>query len=111
MDVPTAETVLLASAAVGVPDWYVKWWYAEMTTRDWTKVDGSPVGNRNWRPVLKSWWNRDEKDAAHLQEIREKYEKKVVIPKVYKPWYGMKEGATDLSRPFFCLCDPSGIHT
>ena len=85
MDVPTAETVLLASAAVGVPDWYVKWWYAEMTTRDWTKVDGSPVGNRNWRPVLKSWWNRDEKDAAHLQEIREKYEKKVVIPKVYKP--------------------------
>ena len=84
-DVPTCETVVSACEVTGVPTWYAKWWHAEMVSRDWTKVDGSPVSNRNWRPVLKSWWNRDEKDAMHLQEIRAEYEPKVVVRKTYRP--------------------------
>ena len=81
--VPTLETVLAACVVMGVPDWYARWWYAEMTARDWTKVDGSPIGNHNWRPVMKSWWNRDEKDDAHLNEIRERHEVKPVVKVVY----------------------------
>ena len=85
MDVPTLETVVSACEVTGVPTWYAKWWHAEMVSRDWTKVDGNPVGNRNWRPVLKSWWNRDEKDAVHLQEIRDQFEQKPVIKKTCRP--------------------------
>ena len=77
------ETVLSACAVMGVPEWYARWWHGEMIARDWTKVDGSPVGNHNWRPVMKSWWNRDEKDDAHLNEIREKHEVKPVEIVVY----------------------------
>ena len=84
-DVPTCEAVVSACEVTGVPTWYAKWWHAEMAARDWTKVDGSPVSNRNWRPVLKSWWNRDAKNAAHLQELRAEHEPKVVVRKTYRP--------------------------
>ena len=77
------ETVLAACDAMRVPAWYARWWYEEMTARDWTKVDGSPIGNQNWRPVMKSWWNRDEKDGAHLAEIRERHEVRPVERVVY----------------------------
>ena len=70
---------------MGVPKYYAQWWYAEMEARDWRKVDGSAVGNHNWRPVLKSWHNRDLKDTNHLQEIRNAYEPKVVAPVSFAP--------------------------
>lgn len=58
-----------ATATMGVPEYYARWWYAEMTARGWLNTDGTAVGTHNWRPTLKAWHNRE--DAKHLAEIRE----------------------------------------
>ena len=58
-DVPTLAVVVNAAKSVmGVGEGYARWWYAEMEARDWTSTDGSRISTRNWRPVLKAWWNR-----------------------------------------------------
>ena len=67
---------------MGVPEAFARWWYREMTARDWTNTDGSPIGNRNWRPTLKAWFNR-----ATPEELAEVKRQAEVKPKVatYKP--------------------------
>lgn len=68
-DVPTlSEVVTVATTAMGVPDWYAAWWYREMNARDWTTTAGAHIGNTNWRPTLKSWYNRaTEKERAQIE--------------------------------------------
>ena len=64
-----AYVVNAAKTVMGVPEYYARWWYAEMTARGWLNTDGTSVGTRNWRPTLKAWHNRE--DAKHLAEIKE----------------------------------------
>ena len=64
-----ADVVNAAKTVMGVPEYYARWWYAEMTARGWLNTDGTSVGTRNWRPTLKAWHNRE--DAKHLAEIKE----------------------------------------
>lgn len=67
---PELSQVLdIATTTMGVPEYYARWWYAEMKARGWLNTDGSSVGTHNWRPTLKAWHNRE--DAKHLAEIRE----------------------------------------
>ena len=86
MDVPDEGTVLSACTIAGVPEWYARWWYGEMTARDWLKTDGGRIDNRNWRPNLKTWWNHAQKDAAELEAIRAKFEPRPEqAPRTYTP--------------------------
>ena len=86
MDVPDERTVLSACTIAGVPEWYARWWYGEMTARDWLKTDGGRIDNRNWRPNLKTWWNHAQKDAAELEAIRAKFEPRPEqAPRTYTP--------------------------
>lgn len=58
-DVPDEKTVVsTATTVMGVNEAFAKWWYKEMVARDWTNTDGSMIGNHNWRPTLKAWFNR-----------------------------------------------------
>ena len=57
-----------ATTTMGVPEYYARWWYAEMEARGWLNTDGTSVWTRNWRPTLKAWYNRE--DQKHLAEIR-----------------------------------------
>lgn len=58
-DIPDLKTVVTtATTVMGIPEAYARWWYAEMTARDWTNSQGGMIGNRNWRSVLKSWYNK-----------------------------------------------------
>lgn len=58
-DIPDLKTVITtATSVMGVPEYYARWWYAEMMARDWTNSHGGMIGNRNWRSVLKSWHNK-----------------------------------------------------
>ncbi len=58
-DVPDLKTVITtATTVMGIPEAYARWWYTEMTARDWTNSQGGMIGNRNWRSVLKSWHNK-----------------------------------------------------
>lgn len=66
-DVPDEKTVVtVATTVMMVPEAFARWWYREMVARDWTTTDGSPIGNRNWRALLKAWYNR-----ATPQELAE----------------------------------------
>jgi hypothetical protein len=56
--IPTEKTVLAAVTAMGVTEAFARWWYREMTARDWTNTNGSRITNLNWRPTLKAWYNR-----------------------------------------------------
>jgi hypothetical protein len=56
--IPTEKTVLAAVTAMGVTEAFARWWYREMTARDWTNTNGSRITNLNWRPTLKAWFNR-----------------------------------------------------
>jgi hypothetical protein len=56
--IPTEKTVLAAVPAMGVTEAFARWWYREMTARDWTNTNGSRITNLNWRPTLKAWFNR-----------------------------------------------------
>ena len=86
LDVPEERTVLSACTIAGVPEWYARWWYGEMTARDWLKTDGGRIDNRNWRPNLKTWWNHAQKDAAELEAIRAKFEPRPEqAPRTYTP--------------------------
>ena len=85
-DVPTLKTVVDAATSVmNVSEGYARWWYAEMEARDWTTSDGMRISTRNWRPQLKSWWNRakpEECDEAdRLMRKREAAKPKTYAPK------------------------------
>ena len=85
-DVPTLKTVVDAATSVmNVSEGYARWWYAEMEARDWTTSDGMRISTRNWRPQLKSWWNRakpEERDEAdRLMRKREAAKPKTYAPK------------------------------
>lgn len=85
-DVPTLKTVVDAATSVmNVSEGYARWWYAEMEARDWTASDGMRISTRNWRPQLKSWWNRakpEERDEAdRLMRKREAAKPKTYAPK------------------------------
>ena len=85
-DVPTLKTVVDAATSVmNVSEGYARWWYAEMEARDWTTSDGMRISTRNWRPQLKSWWNRakpEERDEAdRLMRKREAAKPKAYAPK------------------------------
>lgn len=76
-DIPTETTVVTAATSVmGVPEEFARWWYREMTARDWTSTDGSPIGIRNWRPTLKAWFNR-----ATPEELAEVKRQQAAKPK------------------------------
>lgn len=64
-----AEVVNAAKTVMGVPEYYARWWYAEMKARGWLNTDGSSVGTHNWRPTLKAWFNIEK--PKYLAEIRE----------------------------------------
>lgn len=68
-DVPTLKQVVaVATAAMGVPSAYAKWWYKEQVARDWTTTSGGRIDHSNWRPSLKSWYNRaTEKELAQIE--------------------------------------------
>lgn len=74
-DIPSQQTVAsVAESAMGVPRWYAEWWYAEMSARDWRNTNGTLVGNQNWRPTLKAWYNRAKPEE--LDRMREEYERR-----------------------------------
>ena len=66
---PTLKTVIAAATSVmNVTEGYARWWYAEMEARDWTCSDGMRISTRNWRPLLKSWWNRSKPEEREDAE-------------------------------------------
>lgn len=68
-DVPDEATVIgVATSAMGVTEDFARWWFAEMTARDWTGTDGRRVDLRNWRPTLKAWYNRRRPDEVRDAE-------------------------------------------
>ena len=74
-DIPALPTVAsVAESAMGVPRWYAEWWYVEMSARDWRNTNGSLVGNQNWRPTLKAWYNRAKPEE--LEKIRDEHERR-----------------------------------
>lgn len=74
-DIPSQQTVAsVAESAMGVPRWYAEWWYAEMSARDWRNTNGTLVGNQNWRPTLKAWYNRAKPEE--LDRMREEHERR-----------------------------------
>lgn len=68
-DVPTLKQVVaVATMAMDVPADYAKWWYKEQVARDWTTTSGGRIDHSNWRPSLKSWFNRaTEKELAQIE--------------------------------------------
>jgi hypothetical protein len=74
-DIPALPTVAsVAESAMGVPRWYAEWWYGEMSARDWRNTNGSLIGNQNWRPTLKAWYNRAKPEE--LEKIRDEHERR-----------------------------------
>lgn len=82
-DIPSEKTVVTAATTLmGVPEAFARWWYKEMMARDWANTDGSPIGNRNWRPTLKAWFNRSTPEE--LTEIKRQAAARPT-PVSYKP--------------------------
>lgn len=81
-DVPDEKTVVTtATTVMGVNEAFAKWWYKEMVARDWTNTDGSMIGNHNWRPTLKAWFNRATPEELAAINVEAKNAPK---PRVYK---------------------------
>ncbi len=68
-DVPGLNVVLSACEPMGVPDFFAKWWYAEMQARDWMTTGGKHIDNRTWRPTLRTWFLKA--DSEELERARE----------------------------------------
>ena len=77
------ETVAVATGVMGVSEEFARWWHGEMTARDWTNTDGSTIGRRNWRPVLKAWWNN--RRDGEMREINEAARASKERERVYSP--------------------------
>ena len=83
-DVPSLqETVAVATGSMGVSEEFARWWHGEMTARDWTNTDGTTIGRRNWRPVLKAWWNN--RRDGEMREINEAARASKERERVYSP--------------------------
>ena len=77
------ETVAVATGVMGVSEEFARWWHGEMTARDWTNTDGTTIGRRNWRPVLKAWWNN--RRDGEMREINEAARASKERERVYSP--------------------------
>lgn len=81
---PSEKVVVsVATSVMGVSEEYARWWYAEMVARDWKNTNGMSISNSNWRPVLKTWWNK--RTAAEESAASELSSKKRIEEKVYPP--------------------------
>ena len=81
---PSEKVVVsVATSVMGVSEEYARWWYAEMVARDWKNTNGMSISNSNWRPLLKTWWNK--RTAAEESAASELSSKKRIEEKVYPP--------------------------
>lgn len=102
-DIPELKTVVtVATTAMGVPEYYARWWYAEMMARDWTDTQGRMIGNRNWRSVLKSWYNRAKPDELARIESEAKAAKKSAPNVEPKDWVLCAERCANYRKGFKC---------
>ena len=65
--IPTLEHAIEeARTKMGIPDWFVRWWYREMEFVQWRDMEGRKI--TGWRYTLKSQWNRaNEKERSRIQ--------------------------------------------
>lgn len=102
-DIPELKTVVtVATTAMGVPEYYARWWYAEMMARDWTDTQGRMIGNRNWRSVLKSWYNRASEEEKAKIENEAKAAKKSAPHIEPKDWVLCAERCENYRMGFKC---------
>ena len=51
------DMALRASLSIGVPDWFVAYWYEQLNARDWRMTNGRKLTKFTWKSNLLSWWS------------------------------------------------------
>ena len=53
----TPDNALRASLSLGIPDWFVAYWYEQLSARDWRMTNGRKLTKFTWKANLLSWWS------------------------------------------------------
>ena len=79
------DVALRASLPLGIPDWFIAYWYEKQNAFDWVTTHGKKLTAYTWKSNLLSWWN-------HKTPLE-----KASIESEYKD--AMKSAAEDLDDP------------
>jgi hypothetical protein len=51
------DVALRASLPLGIPDWFIAYWYEKQNAFDWVTTHGKKLTAYTWKSNLLSWWN------------------------------------------------------